>query len=163
MCYTSIFQNPTKPICILIFMFPLVLFSRNLVINSDFETTSGCPNASGKFLLEEEWVSPNIGIPDYLNDCSPTLEYGKEDNFIRVRVNRKNDPTFKSAYYFIDDVPVEPVEDASGCNCNPKKQNLHFQNCRSSSYNSLTGNPIILKKDPSILLIPIYPIHSCTP
>jgi hypothetical protein len=232
-----------KTICVLIFMFPAVLLSQNLVINSDFETKSGCPTASGQFILADEWFSPNIGTPDYFNDCSPSLEYGteynsrggqiphsghgymgillenlhnneffeylethlkeplksnqqycvrvyvslgdcdfameglgavfsqsilkdlqvkkivlpylpitngsllsdaekwmcikgtykakggekfltigyfdKEDNFIRVRANPKNDPTFKSAYYFIDDVSVEPVEDAAGCNCTP--------------------------------------------
>jgi hypothetical protein len=224
-------------------MFPAVLFSQNLVINPDFETKTGCPNASGQFILAEEWFSPNIGTPDYFNDCSSTLEYGteyntkggqiphsghgymgiqsenlhnneffeylethlkeplksdqqycvklylslgdcnfaldelgavfsqsilkdlqvkkivlpylpltngsvlsdtekwmcikgiykakggekfltigyfdKEDKFTRVRMNPKNDPTFKSAYYFIDDVTMEPVEDASGCKCTP--------------------------------------------
>jgi OmpA-OmpF porin, OOP family len=227
----------------LLIMFPTVLFSQNLVINSDFEAKTGCPNASGQFLLVEEWFSPNIGTPDYFNDCCPNLEYGaefnckggqiphsghgytgilsenlhnneffeylethlkeplksdqqyciklyvslgdcdfaleelgavfsqsilkvpqakkivlpylpltngsvlsdtekwlcikgiykakggerfltigyfdKEDNFTLVRMNTKNDPTFKSAYYFIDDVSVEPVEDASACNCTP--------------------------------------------
>lgn len=230
-------------LCILLFMFPAVLFSQNLVINPDFETKTGCPNASGQFILAEEWFSPNIGTPDYFNDCSSTLEYGteyntkggqiphsghgymgiqsenlhnneffeylethlkeplksdqqyclklylslgdcnfaldelgavfsqsilkdlqvkkivlpylpltngsvlsdtekwmcikgiykakggekfltigyfdKEDKFIRVRMNPKNDPTFKSAYYFIDDVTMEPMEDASGCKCTP--------------------------------------------
>jgi len=229
--------------CILVFMFPAVLFSQNMVINSDFETKTGCPNSSGQFLLAEEWFSPNIGTPDYFNDCSSTLEYGteynakggqiphsghgymgilsenlhnneffeyiethlkeplksdqqyciqlyvslgdcdfaleelaavfsqsllkvpqakkivipylpltngsvlsdtekwmcikgiykakggekfltigyfdKEDKFIKVRINSKNDPTFQSAYYFIDDVSVETVEDASGCKCTP--------------------------------------------
>jgi len=224
-------------------MFPAVLFSQNLVINPDFETKNGCPNASGQFILAEEWFSPNIGTPDYFNDCSSTMEYGteyntkggqiphsghgymgilsenlhnneffeylethlkeplksdqqyclklylslgdcdfaldelgavfsqsilkdlqvkkivlpylpltngsvlsdtekwmcikgiykakggekfltigyfdKEDKFIRVRMNPKNDLTFKSAYYFIDDVTMEPVEDASGCKCTP--------------------------------------------
>jgi len=224
-------------------MFPAVLFSQNLVINPDFETKTGCPNASGQFILAEEWFSPNIGTPDYFNDCSSTMEYGteyntkggqiphsghgylgilsenlhnneffeyiethlkeplksdqqyclklylslgdcdfaldelgavfsqsilkdlqvkkivlpylpltngsvlsdtekwmcikgiykakggekfltigyfdKEDKFIRVRMNPKNDPTFKSAYYFIDDVTMEPMEDASGCKCTP--------------------------------------------
>jgi hypothetical protein len=224
-------------------MFPVVLFSQNLVINPDFETKTGCPNASVHFILAEEWFSPNIGTPDYFNDCSSTLEYGteyntkggqiphsghgymgilsenlhnneffeyletqlkeplksdqqycvklylslgdcdfaldelgavfsqsilkdlqvkkivlpylsltngsvlsdtekwmcikeiykakggekfltigyfdKEEKFTRVRMNPKNDPTFKSAYYFIDDVSVEPVEDASGCKCTP--------------------------------------------
>ena len=224
-------------------MFPAVLFSQNLVINPDFETKNGCPNASGQFILAEEWFSPNIGTPDYFNDCSSTMEYGteyntkggqiphsghgymgilsenlhnneffeylethlkeplksdqqyclklylslgdcdfaldelgavfsqsilkdlqvkkivlpylpltngsvlsdtekwmcikgiykakggekfltigyfdKEDKFIRVRMNPKNDPTFKSAYYFIDDVTMEPMEDASGCKCTP--------------------------------------------
>jgi len=224
-------------------MFPAVLFSQNLVINPDFETKNGCPNASGQFILAEEWFSPNIGTPDYFNDCSSTMEYGteyntkggqiphsghgymgilsenlhnneffeylethlkeplksdqqyclklylslgdcdfaldelgavfsqsilkdlqvkkivlpylpltngsvlsdtekwmcikgiykakggekfltigyfdKEDKFTRVRMNPKNDLTFKSAYYFIDDVTMEPVEDASGCKCTP--------------------------------------------
>jgi len=224
-------------------MFPAVLFSQNLVINPDFETKNGCPNASGQFILAEEWFTPNIGTPDYFNDCSSTMEYGteyntkggqiphsghgymgilsenlhnneffeylethlkeplksdqqyclklylslgdcdfaldelgavfsqsilkdlqvkkivlpylpltngsvlsdtekwmcikgiykakggekfltigyfdKEDKFIRVRMNPKNDPTFKSAYYFIDDVTMEPMEDASGCKCTP--------------------------------------------
>jgi len=224
-------------------MIPVVLFSQNLVINSDFETKTGCPNASGQFVLVEEWFSPNIGTPDYFNDCSKTLEYGtefnckggqiphsghgyagilsenlhnnqffeylethlreslvkdqnyciriyvslgdgdfalgglgavfsqsvlkvpqakkivlpcvslangsvlsdtekwmcingtykakggekfltigyfdKDDNFIQIRTNPKTDPTFKSAYYFIDDVTVEPVEDPSGCKCKP--------------------------------------------
>ena len=226
---------------LLSFMFPVVLFSQNLVINSDFETKTGCPTASGQFILTEEWFSPNIGTPDYFNDCSPTLEYGTEynnrggqiphsghgymgilsenlhnnefyeylethlkeplksdelycvklyvslgncdfaldelgavfsqsilkdlqvkkivlpylslsngtvlsdtekwlcikgiykakggekfltignfdktDKFIRVRTNPNNEYTFKSAYYFIDDISVEPVEDASRCNC----------------------------------------------
>ncbi|HZX62712.1 MAG TPA: hypothetical protein VFE66_05800 [Bacteroidales bacterium] len=230
-------------LCVLLFMFPAVLFSQNLVINPDFETKNGCPNASGQFILAEEWFSPNIGTPDYFNDCSSTMEYGteyntkggqiphsghgymgilsenlhnneffeylethlkeplksdqqyclklylslgdcdfaldelgavfsqsilkdlqvkkivlpylpltngsvlsdtekwmcikgiykakggekfltigyfdKEDKFIRVRMNPKNDPTFKSAYYFIDDVTMEPMEDASGCKCTP--------------------------------------------
>jgi len=230
-------------ISILIFLFPSVLFSQNLVINSDFETKTGCPNASGQFILAEEWFSPNMGTPDYFNDCSTTLEYGteynckggqiphsghgymgilsenlhnneffeylethlkepltrdqqycvkiyvslgdcdfaldelgvvfsqsilrdlqakkiilpylslsngsvltdtekwlcikgiykakggekfltighfsKEDNFTKVRMNPKNDPSFKSAYYFIDDVSVVPVEDVSACNCTP--------------------------------------------
>jgi len=224
-------------------MFPAVLFSQNLVINPDFETKNGCPNASGQFILAEEWFTPNIGTPDYFNDCSSTMEYGteyntkggqihhsghgymgilsenlhnneffeylethlkeplksyqqyclklylslgdcdfaldelgavfsqsilkdlqvkkivlpylpltngsvlsdtekwmcikgiykakggekfltigyfdKEDKFTRVRMNPKNDLTFKSAYYFIDDVTMEPVEDASGCKCTP--------------------------------------------
>jgi hypothetical protein len=224
-------------------MFPAVLFSQNLVINPDFETKNGCPNASGQFILAEEWFSPNIGTPDYFNDCSSTMEYGteyntkggqiphsghgymgilsenlhnneffeylethlkeplksdqqyclklylslgdcdfaldelgavfsqsilkdlqvkkivlpylpltngsvlsdtekwmcikgiykakggekfltigyfdKEDKFIKVRINSKNDPTFQSAYYFIDDVTMEPMEDASGCKCTP--------------------------------------------
>jgi OOP family OmpA-OmpF porin len=220
-------------------LFPAVLFSQNLVINSDFESKSGCPTSSGQFLLANEWLSPNVGTPDFFNDCSPTLEYGteyncrggqiphsghgymgilsenlhnnqffeyiethlkeplksnqlycvkifvslgdcdyaldelgavfsqnalkdlqvkkivlpyvslsngsvlsdtekwmcikgvykakggekyltigdfdKDDKFIKVR-NNSNDPTFKSAYYFIDDVTVEPVDDESGCN-----------------------------------------------
>jgi len=228
---------------LLSFMFPVVLFSQNLVINSDFETKTGCPTASGQFLLTEEWFSPNIGTPDYFNDCSPTLEYGteynnrggqiphsghgymgilsenlhnnefyeyiethlkeplksdqqyciklylslgdcdfaldelgvvlsqsilkdlkvkkivlpylplsngsalsdtekwmcikgiykakggetfltigyfnKEDKFLRIRMNPTNESTFKSAYYFIDDVSMVPIEDASGCNCTP--------------------------------------------
>ena len=220
-----------------------MLFSQNLVINSDFESKTGCPTASGQFLLTEEWFSPNVGTPDYFNDCSPTLEYGteynnrggqiphsghgymgflsenlhsnqffeyiethlkqpmvagqfycvkmfvslgdcdfaldelgavfsqnilkdlkvkkvvlpylpitngtvlsdtekwicikgtykatggekyltigyfnKEDKFIRVRENPKVDPSFKSAYYFIDDVTVEPISDESGCSYTP--------------------------------------------
>jgi hypothetical protein len=64
----------------ILFMFPMVLFSQNLVINSDFESKTGCPKASGQFVLAEEWFSPNIGTPDYFNDCSPTLEYGTEFN-----------------------------------------------------------------------------------
>jgi len=232
-----------RTLVFLLIIFPAVLFSQNLVINSDFESKTGCPNASGQFILAEEWFSPNIGTPDYFNDCSPTLEYGtefnakggqiphsghgymgivsenlhnneffeylethlkeplksdqlyciklyvslgdcdfalqelqavfsqsilkvpqakkivlpylpltngsvlsdtekwmcirgiykakggekfltigyfdKEDKFTRVRTNPKSDPTFKSAYYFIDDVTVEPVEEASACKCTP--------------------------------------------
>jgi OmpA-OmpF porin, OOP family len=230
-----------KSLFFILFLFPVSLLSQNLVINSDFETKSGCPNASGQFVLADEWFSPNIGTPDYFNDCSSTLEYGtefnckggqiphsghgymgflsenlhnneffeylethlsepfksdqtyciklyvslgdcdfaldelgavfsqsilkipqakkivipflpltngsvlsdtekwmciqgiykakggekyltigyfdKEDKFSRVRTNPKNDPTFKSAYYFIDDVSVIRVDDTSSCNC----------------------------------------------
>jgi hypothetical protein len=45
--------------------------------------------------------------------------FDKDEKFIRVRENPKNDPTFKSAYYFIDDVSLVPVDDPSGCNCTP--------------------------------------------
>jgi OOP family OmpA-OmpF porin len=232
-----------KALFFVLFLFPAIMFSQNLVINSDFETKSGCPNASGQFILAEEWFSPNVGTPDYFNDCSSTLEYGtefnckggqiphsghgymgfltenlhnneffeyiethlneplktdqtyclklyvslgdcdfaleelgvvfsqsilkvpqakkivipyipltstsglsdtekwicismlykakggekfmtigyfnKEDRFTRVRANPKSDPTFKSAYYFIDDVSLTPLEDVSKCNCTP--------------------------------------------
>jgi hypothetical protein len=232
-----------KILVFLLTLFPLALFSQNLVINPGFETKSGCPNASGQFLLTEEWFSPNSGTPDYFNDCSNTLEYGtefnckggqiphsghgymgflsenlhnneffeylethlsqplaseqtycirlyvsladcdfaldelgavfsqnllkvpqakkivlpcitlsngsvlsetkkwmcirgtykakggekfltigyfnKEDKFTKVKLNSRNDPSFKSAYYFIDDVSVEAVSDDSGCVCTP--------------------------------------------
>jgi hypothetical protein len=232
-----------RALVFVLFLFPAVVFSQNLVINSDFETKSGCPNASGQFILAQEWFSPNVGTPDYFNDCSSTLEYGaefnckggqiphsghgymgflsenlhnneffeylethlneplksdqsyclklfvslgdcdfaleelgvvfsqsilkvpqakkiviphipltsspglsdtekwicisllykarggekfmtigyfnKEDRFIRVRANPKSDPTFKSAYYFIDDVSLTPLEEDSKCNCAP--------------------------------------------
>jgi OOP family OmpA-OmpF porin len=230
-----------RTLSLLLLMIPMDLLSQNLVINSDFETKTGCPNSSGQFILAEEWFSPNFGTPDYFNDCSTTLEYGtefnskggqiphsghgymgllienlhnnqffeylethlkeplvkdqnyciriyvslgdcdfalqemgavfsqtilkvqqakkivlpyvplangtvlsdmekwmcikgiykakggekfltvgyfnKEDNFIQIRTNIKTDPTFKSTYYFIDDVTVEAVEDESGCKC----------------------------------------------
>lgn len=65
---------------ILLFLLPVTGYSQNLVINSDFESKSGCPDASGQFLLADEWFSPNIGTPDYFNDCSKTIEYGTEYN-----------------------------------------------------------------------------------
>lgn len=235
-------EKTMRTLTLIVLLFPTSLFSQNLVINSDFESKSGCPTASGQFLLAEEWFSPNTGTPDYFNDCSPTLEYGteynarggqiphsghgymgilsenlhknqffeylethlkeplvsdrlycikmfvslgdcdyaldelgvvfsqtalkdlqvkkiilpyisisngtvlsdtekwlcikgiykakggerymtigdfdKEDKFIQVRTNN-NDPSFKSAYYFIDDVTLVPVEDAAGCEYTP--------------------------------------------
>ena len=232
-----------KILSFLLFALPFGLFAQNLVINSDFESRSGCPNGSGQFVLAEEWFTPNIGTPDYFNDCSPTIEYAteynikggqiphsghgyvgiqsenlhnneffeylethfkeplisdqlycvklyvslgdcsfalnelgavisqnilknlqekkivlsylpltngsvlsetekwmcikgvykarggekfltigyfnKEDKFTEIRVDPKTGSTFRSAYYFIDDVSLEPINDISACNCTP--------------------------------------------
>jgi OmpA-OmpF porin, OOP family len=69
-----------KALIHILILFPMVTFGQNLIINPDFETHSGCPNTSGQYLLAEEWFSPNLGSPDYFNDCSNTLEYGTEFN-----------------------------------------------------------------------------------
>jgi hypothetical protein len=69
-----------KILSILLFALPYGLFAQNLIINSDFESKSSCPDASGQFILADEWFSPNTGTPDYFNDCSPTLEYSTEYN-----------------------------------------------------------------------------------
>jgi hypothetical protein len=45
--------------------------------------------------------------------------FDKDDNFKRLRENPKLDASFKSAYYFIDDVSVVPFTDITTCNCTP--------------------------------------------
>ncbi|MCX6245384.1 MAG: hypothetical protein NTU98_11855 [Bacteroidetes bacterium] len=69
-----------KILAFLLFVLPCGLLAQNLVINPDFEARSGCPNASGQFILADQWFTPNAGTPDYFNDCSPSIEYGTEYN-----------------------------------------------------------------------------------
>ena len=232
-----------KILSFLLFSLPCILSAQNHIPNSDFESRSGCPKASGQFILANEWFSPTFGTPDYFNDCSPALDYGtefntkggqiphsgngymgillenlhsnqyfeylethlkeplksdqlycielyvslgdcdfalgelgavishnilrnlqvkkivlpylaltngsvlsdsekwmcikgiykasggenfltigyfdKEDKFTQVRPDPRNGSLFQSAYYYIDDVSLEPIDDVSGCNCTP--------------------------------------------
>lgn len=41
-----------------------------------------------------------------------------KNNFRILQLDNSNDTLFKSAYYFIDDISVEPVKDQAGCTCN---------------------------------------------
>ncbi|MCX6305664.1 MAG: hypothetical protein NT040_11940 [Bacteroidetes bacterium] len=67
-------------LALLLLFIPVMLFSQNLVRNPGFEQKSGCPERPGQISLADFWVSPNIGTPDYFNDCSTGLDYGTEFN-----------------------------------------------------------------------------------
>jgi hypothetical protein len=45
--------------------------------------------------------------------------FDKEDSFTVVRPDPRNGAIFKAAYYFMEDVSLEPVNDESLCNCTP--------------------------------------------
>ncbi len=69
-----------RPILIVISLFPLFLFSQNLIPNPGFEQHRGCPEQPGQISLASHWFSPSIATPDYFNNCSPGLDYGTEFN-----------------------------------------------------------------------------------
>ena len=43
--------------------------------------------------------------------------FGKDEDFIRLRMNPKFDSSFYSAYYFIDDVSLEATTNSEDCTC----------------------------------------------
>jgi hypothetical protein len=44
-------------------------------------------------------------------------DFGDENNLVLVQSNPKLGPTFRSAYYFIDDITVERITPYSECQC----------------------------------------------
>jgi hypothetical protein len=67
-------------ILFLFFFLPFFAFSQNLVLNPDFEIHYDCPKSLGQFFLTSGWNSPNVGTPDYFNDCSSSYDFGTEFN-----------------------------------------------------------------------------------
>ncbi|MEI7664377.1 MAG: hypothetical protein WCK34_19370, partial [Bacteroidota bacterium] len=69
-----------RPAFLFILLVPCLLSAQNFVKNPGFEQKSGCPDKPGQVSLAQFWYSPNLGTPDYFNDCSPGLDYGTEFN-----------------------------------------------------------------------------------
>lgn len=61
-------------------LFPLIVYSQNLIPNPSLEQHTGCPEQPGQIHLASHWFSSNMATPDYFNDCSPGLDYGAEFN-----------------------------------------------------------------------------------
>src|SRR4051812_45553703 len=51
-------------------------FSQNLVLNSGFEDSVGCPIGMGFINLSNGWFGCNWGTPDYFHPCSPSCGSG---------------------------------------------------------------------------------------
>jgi OmpA-OmpF porin, OOP family len=64
----------------IILFIPAMLVAQELILNPGFEQKNGCPEQQGQITLANFWVSPNIGTPDYFNDCSYSIDYGTEFN-----------------------------------------------------------------------------------
>jgi OOP family OmpA-OmpF porin len=60
-----------KKIILLIIFYSLLstIKAQNLVPNWSFEDTTQCPNSGGQIDFATPWYNPNIGSPDYLNQC----------------------------------------------------------------------------------------------
>ena len=69
-----------KHFLILFLLVSVQVYSQNLVPNSDFESKIDCPSALGEIEFAKGWISPNIGTPDYFNDCSSSFLFGTEFN-----------------------------------------------------------------------------------
>ncbi len=55
--------------CILFIVCHLAFSQANLVPNTSFEDTIGCPNWVGQINKVTSWYSPTTGTPDYYNKC----------------------------------------------------------------------------------------------
>ncbi len=58
---------------ILMYGFPHIAFTQNLVTNGDFETYNNCPNQYAQISYATGWAQPANGTPDYYHTCSPNL------------------------------------------------------------------------------------------
>jgi OmpA-OmpF porin, OOP family len=75
--------------------------------------------SNGSLLLETDtWICIKGTYPAKGGERFLTLgDFGDENNLVLVQPNPKLGPTFRSAYYFIDDIAVEQITPYSECQC----------------------------------------------
>jgi hypothetical protein len=69
---------------LLFFLFPLVTFAQNLVLNPSFEMIDACPNSLGQFYKADFWTSPVDTLqtsPDLFHTCATSTLVTVPNNF----------------------------------------------------------------------------------